>query len=101
MYTPGFSALKVKLPVLARHDLRHLGATAGAGDRVQVDAVGDARVCGIVQVDLDGVAFADPQHRAWHGAIEGPVLVGHAIGHRAVDFLRRQVDISHRPARCA
>jgi hypothetical protein len=50
-----------------------------SGDRVQIDAVGNACVGGVMEVDLDGVAFADSQHRARHRAVEDPVLVRPAI----------------------
>ena len=51
------------------------------------------RVGGVAQVDLDRVAFADAEHRAGHGAVEGPVLVGHAVGELSGDFRGRQVEL--------
>src|SRR6266581_4768179 len=88
--------LELERAGLTRRDLHHLGATAWAGYGVQVDAVRHTGVGRIAQVDLHRVAFAYAQHWTRHSAVEGPVLVGHSVGHLGADIRGRQVELDVR-----
>src|SRR5438045_1254166 len=89
---PRVQGLEAKTAVFAWSDLHYFGAAARTADRVQVDAVRDTGVGRVMEVDLDGVALADAQHGAWHGAVEGPVLIGDAVCHLRGDLLGGEVE---------
>lgn len=67
--------------------------SASNGNRVQINAVGHARVRGVVEVDLDSIALAHTQHRTGHGTVEGPVLVRNAVSQLRGHFLCGQVEL--------
>src|SRR5690606_26353995 len=59
--------------------LGHCGTTARASHGMEVHRVDMRAVLGVLQVDVDGIAYAHPQHRARDSVVEGPELVAGAV----------------------
>ena len=68
-------------------------------DRVQVDRMRQLAVIHIGQIELDGVAHADPEHRTGDLPTEGHVAIRSAVGQHTVDLHRFQIHLEcHRIA---
>jgi hypothetical protein len=83
----------------AGRGLGHFAAAAGSEHPMRID-VAHRTVERVVQRELDGIALADADHRARHGAIVGPIMVADSVGEEPGDRLGFQLDMNRRRLFC-